>query len=218
MKERTHLRLQSVIAEPRPAIRAKFCNYLSRLSDIERVYEATTVQEIEKHLSTHPTHLILLSQALLNEVAPLPCKCFLLLTTQNLDVETLYTMYYTGVEGYLHPDVEQEEFQLAFPLMLLKQTHVFFLDPTTKPLLKGEELNIMTRAKFAMLSEREREILYLRNQGVNNAAIAQQLFITEDTVRTHIKHLRDKLEVTNDQLSSLHLPERPTHPPSPPNT
>ncbi len=50
-------------------------------------------------------------------------------------------------------------------------------------------------------SPRELEVLAVVAEGAGNAEIARRLFISEGTVRTHIEHLRDKLDAkTRAQL------------------
>lgn len=46
---------------------------------------------------------------------------------------------------------------------------------------------------FAPLSERELEVLALLVKGLTNKEIGEQLFITRDTVKTHIRHIMEKL-------------------------
>ncbi len=50
---------------------------------------------------------------------------------------------------------------------------------------------------LAALTEREREILGLVAGGANNQAIADQLFISEKTVRNHLTAIFDKIGVTS---------------------
>ncbi len=50
-------------------------------------------------------------------------------------------------------------------------------------------------AAFSDLSKREREILFLITQGLGNAEIADQLSISEKTVRNHVSNVFDKLGV-----------------------
>ena len=47
------------------------------------------------------------------------------------------------------------------------------------------------------LSERELEVLGLVAQGLPNAEIAENLFVTEDTIKKHVTHILGKLGVTN---------------------
>ena len=51
-----------------------------------------------------------------------------------------------------------------------------------------------TTARVRELSPREREILDLLAQGLTGAEVAKQLFISPETVRTHIRNAMTKLE------------------------
>lgn len=56
----------------------------------------------------------------------------------------------------------------------------------------------------ARLSEREREVLALVAQGRTNKAIAEELFVSPNTVKTHVASLFTKLEVdTRAQLAVI---------------
>ena len=52
-------------------------------------------------------------------------------------------------------------------------------------------------AKIATLTKREREVIVLIGQGLNNATIAERLFISEATVRNHLTSILRKLELSN---------------------
>ena len=48
--------------------------------------------------------------------------------------------------------------------------------------------------KISSLTNREREIFLLIAQGLSNGEMAQQLFVSEATVKTHVSHILAKLE------------------------
>jgi DNA-binding NarL/FixJ family response regulator len=50
---------------------------------------------------------------------------------------------------------------------------------------------------FPELTDREREILALIGQGLNNASIARRLTIAEKTVRNHINNIFSKLHIAD---------------------
>ena len=48
---------------------------------------------------------------------------------------------------------------------------------------------------MARLTRREREVLALLTEGADNEAIAESLYISPETARTHVQNLLGKLEV-----------------------
>ena len=63
-----------------------------------------------------------------------------------------------------------------------------FVDPALMPtFLTGKEQN-------DMLTAREREILQLLADGMSNADVAARLFISQETVKSHVRHILAKLE------------------------
>ena len=52
-------------------------------------------------------------------------------------------------------------------------------------------------SNFNNLTERESEILTELGKGLTYQEIAESLFISENTVRTHIRHIYKKLNVRN---------------------
>ena len=63
-----------------------------------------------------------------------------------------------------------------------------FVDPALMPaFLTGKEQN-------EMLTAREREILQLLADGMSNADVAARLFISQETVKSHVRHILAKLE------------------------
>jgi LuxR family maltose regulon positive regulatory protein len=63
-------------------------------------------------------------------------------------------------------------------------------------------------ANLAQLSHRQREVLELLRQGRTNLEIAEQLFITERTVKKHVSGILEKLGVTNRTAAALYANQR----------
>lgn len=64
------------------------------------------------------------------------------------------------------------------------------------PHLEEDSINEAELEKFN-LTEREYEVLQLLAKGCNNAEIADQLFISISTVKTHVSNLFVKMDVKN---------------------
>jgi DNA-binding NarL/FixJ family response regulator len=63
-----------------------------------------------------------------------------------------------------------------------------YVDPALMPaFLAGKD-------QTDMLTTREREILQLLADGMSNADVAGRLFISQETVKSHVRHILTKLE------------------------
>ncbi len=61
------------------------------------------------------------------------------------------------------------------------------------------------KAKIALLrlTEREKEVLFLLVTGLPNKIIAQKLFVSPDTIKTHTLHIYEKMQVSNRSSAIL---------------
>jgi DNA-binding NarL/FixJ family response regulator len=53
------------------------------------------------------------------------------------------------------------------------------------------------KSTYGSLSERERDVLQLLVEGLSNVEIAERLIISRETVKTHVRHIMDKLAVSD---------------------
>ena len=66
-----------------------------------------------------------------------------------------------------------------------------------KELLRGLVVDEETPTGAAALTSRQREILSLVTKGLTNAQIAQQLYLSEFTIKQHLRHAYKLLKVKN---------------------
>lgn len=71
-----------------------------------------------------------------------------------------------------------------------------------------EALPATSRKMFALLTEREKEVLLLLVTGLPNKEIAQKLFVSAGTVKTHTLHIYEKMDVSNRSSAILKAVER----------
>jgi LuxR family transcriptional regulator, maltose regulon positive regulatory protein len=62
-------------------------------------------------------------------------------------------------------------------------------------------------AELELLTDREREVLVHVCRGLSNKAIARTMFVSAETVKTHLKHIYDKLNVSDRRMAALRARE-----------
>ncbi|WP_423227524.1 response regulator [Paenibacillus filicis] len=126
----------------------------------------------------------------------------LILTTFD-DAELIMQVLEKGVHGYLLKDMPSETIVSAVQTVYNGGT---VLQPNITAMLLKELKQISSKqpepASFLIpneqelvddLTEREKEVLRLLGQGLNNKEMADLLFITEGTVKNHVSNLIAKL-------------------------
>ena len=69
--------------------------------------------------------------------------------------------------------------------------------PPVRPISGERPRSVPERGRLEMLTPREHEVLAMLADGGTNARIAERLVVSEDTVKTHVKHILRKLGVRN---------------------
>ncbi|NLT25464.1 MAG: response regulator transcription factor [Microbacteriaceae bacterium] len=110
----------------------------------------------------------------------------LVLTTYDTDSATIAAIE-AGAAGYLLKDASAETLIDAVRATAAGET---VLSPAIATRLASHVRNPGTRAR---LSAREREVLRFVAKGMSNRRIANELFISEATVKTHMTHIFEKL-------------------------
>ena len=73
----------------------------------------------------------------------------------------------------------------------------------TKSILENRDRDIVWRKDTSLLTRREIEILSMIAAGATNEQIANELFISRNTVRTHIYNIFKKINVPNRLQAAL---------------
>lgn len=112
----------------------------------------------------------------------------LILTTYDTQSEVLAAID-AGAKGYLLKDAEPEKLRQAILDTAAGK-------PTLSPDVASMVYTRMQRPQD-QLSSREIELLAMLATGATNKQLAQAMFISEATVKTHLVHIYRKLDVTN---------------------
>jgi DNA-binding NarL/FixJ family response regulator len=99
-----------------------------------------------------------------------------------------------GANGYLLKNAEPEV--LRKTILEVAQGNSVLSPEITEKVLESLRRAYQHKGQ-TLLSSREVEVLGLMSQGLSTRQIADSLVISENTVKTHIRHILEKLEVNN---------------------
>ncbi len=117
-----------------------------------------------------------------------------LMLTISQEDQDLIGAIRAGANGYILKNTEPEDLRKAL-LNIAEGKGV--LSPEVVPPVLGVMQRGTLDSSPQLLSDRELEVLQCLAEGLTTQQIASRLFISENTVKTHIRHILDKLEASN---------------------
>ena len=188
-----------MLVDDHQMVRLGLKSYLELQEDIAEVSEAVNGREgVEQALASRPDVIIMdivmpemngieATLAILKEWP----EAKILILTSYLDNEKIYPVLDAGAHGYMLKTSSAEEILRA-----------------VKKVAKGEfaiETEVSKKVEYHRnhielhedLTARERDILGLLAKGYENQRIADELFISLKTVKTHVSNILSKLEVSD---------------------
>lgn len=181
--------------------RKGLCALLNDYSDLDVLGDVSTIQESLPLLAINPVDLVIIDTDLMqidtleikNLIDKKLSKRIVVLTLSKSRLEFLNALK-SGINGYL---LKNEEVDLIVDYLRKINAGRFMLSESMV-----EELVqlLIEKNEFPVhyyISEREMEVLKLLKTGLSNQQISKRLFLSENTIKTHIKHIFKKLSVSN---------------------
>ncbi len=204
--------IRVLVADDQSMVRAGFRMLLSGEQDIEVVAEASNgLEAVAKAARFRPT-VVLMDirmpeldglQATRRILAADNAARILILTTFDLD-EYVYEALRAGASGFVLKDDPPEQLLAAIRI-------VAGGDALLSPAITKRVIKQFTRVpqpappkQLDDLTEREVDVFRLIARGLSNTEIGQELYISDTTVKTHITHILQKLNL-RDRVQAVVL-------------
>jgi DNA-binding NarL/FixJ family response regulator len=204
--------IRVLVADDQSMVRAGFRMLLAGEEDIEVVAEAANGLEAVAKAARFDPAVVLMDirmpeldglQATRRILAADDTARILILTTFDLD-EYVYEALRAGASGFVLKDDSPEQLIAAIRTVAAGEA---LLSPTITKRVIQKFARLPRPAppkELDDLSERELEVFRLIARGLSNTEIAQELYISETTVKTHITHILQKLNL-RDRVQAVVL-------------
>jgi DNA-binding NarL/FixJ family response regulator len=197
--------IRVVVADDQALVRSGFCVLLRSESDIEVVGEAANGLEAVQLARREKPDVILMdirmpemdgleATRLITTDASTSAAKVLILTTFDLD-EYVFDALRAGASGFLLKDTLPVDLLQA--VRVIAEGEALLAPKITKRLIeefvRSPAPSTALTVPLESLTDREREVLVAIARGMSNAEIAERLFMSHATAKTHVSHLLTKL-------------------------
>lgn len=201
--------IKLLIVDDHEMVRLGLTSYFSILKDIEVIGEAENGADgVKMALSMNPDVILMdlvmdvmdgiqATKVILNEWP----EAKILILTSFIDDEKVYPALEAGASGYLLKTSSASEIAEA-----IRRTYSGeeIIEEEVSKKMKEDELSGDRRNLHQDLTNREMEVLHLIADGLSNQEIADKLFITLKTVKTHVSNILSKLEVSDRTQATIY--------------
>ena len=200
--------IKVLLVDDHEMVRLGVSTYLSIQPDIEVVGEASDGQEgVEKALSLRPD-VILMDLVMDNmdgitatkEILAQWPQAKILIVTSYIDDEKVFPAIQAGASGYLLKTSSAQEISEAVRKTIVGERVIE--EEVSEKIQNQDYAN--QYFLYEELTNREREVLDLIAQGKSNQEIAEILFITLKTVKTHVSNILAKLGVEDRTQAAIY--------------
>ncbi|WP_353952274.1 response regulator transcription factor [Knoellia sp. S7-12] len=207
-------RVRIVIADDHDLYRRGLQDALQREPGLEIVAEAASCDEAVEECIEFGPEVVLLGHRTPGNSAIEACAAItqasprtkILILTASDDEAVLFAAYQAGATGYLLKDMPTEQIIESIRLAHGGQS---MIPPRMTSLLLAEFTRLghsrrpRNEAAGSRLTHRERQVLQQVSRGKVNREIAAHMFISENTVKIHVRAMMTKLQVNSRVEAAL---------------
>jgi DNA-binding NarL/FixJ family response regulator len=187
--------IKVMIVDDHPLVRVGMATVINQQSDMAIVAETDSGHRALELFRAHRPDVVLMDMRLRGDsgarasnviVGEFPDARILMISNYEGD-EDIRQALAAGAKGYLFKSIVEDELVDA-----IREVHA-----GRSYIPKGVAGRLQEHESIGRLSRREEEMLELISKGLNNREMGQVLGIAEDTVKTHLKGLFRKLDVSS---------------------
>jgi DNA-binding NarL/FixJ family response regulator len=193
--------LTIVLVEDKPDVRASWVKLLGSFPDFSCVAECATGEEALRVVPQCKPDVVLMD-IFLPRMSGIECtarlkmvlpKLPIVILTTSDDDEVVFRALEAGADGYLLKRTKPSELRSA--LLDAMSGGAPMTSEIARRVVESFRQKSRNRDDAISLTAREEEILVLLTKGYSNKEIADQISLSIETVRSHLKHIYEKMHV-----------------------
>jgi NarL family two-component system response regulator LiaR len=203
-------KIRVMIADDHAVVRQGLTTFLELQDDIQIVAQASDGEEAARAAARTKPDVALMDLVMprvdgieaIAQIAASSPKTRVLVLTSFADDERIFAAIRAGAAGYLMKDVSPQDLAKA-----VRMVHAG--EPILHPSIARRLMDEVGRPADTMppgehLTERELDVIRLIAKGRSNKEIAQDLVLSEKTVKTHVSNILQKLHLADRTQAALY--------------
>ena len=189
------------LVEDKPDVRNSWSRLISTLPDFSCICACSSGEEALRVIPSARPDVVLMDiflprmsgiECTARLKALMPQTQIVILTAMD-DDELVFLALEAGADGYLLKRTKPEDLRAA--LLDVLGGGAPMTSEIARRVVESFRQRAKTRDEFVHLTMREEEVLVLLSKGYSNKEIADRIELSVDTVRSHLKHIYEKMHV-----------------------
>jgi DNA-binding NarL/FixJ family response regulator len=208
-------RLKVLLADDKEIFREGLARLLEEQEYIEVVSQCSKGKQAIKDVKETQPDVILIDSDILDcgsneatrEIKKSSPQVRVAVLADSENEQELFSAIESGATGYLQKDAKVED--IVKSIDLIRKGQVVVSPPLAEKLVgKFASMRQKEAEETTGLTDREVEMVKLLPEGLTNKEMAETLFVTENTVKVHIKSILGKLQLRNRQQLAAYAAQK----------